>query len=86
MKTIRKYSFGIGKTLELSLPMNSTFLSASVENGRLTLYFLVSDSSETVKHKYIIVPTGTEIADNMEYLGTFMVRGGVLVQHLFKMA
>jgi hypothetical protein len=87
MKKIHKYIM-VPHT-ELDLPFGAEFLSVQEQRGYAVAWFLVDDISDTnrvIKRRvFNFYGTGHQVPDNPgRYLGTFQLKGGMFVFHLFE--
>lgn len=89
IKTIYKYELSICDIQDLYLPINYKILAVQTQEEKPVLYCLVD---KEVKQKdrvtFEIFGTGHNIDfsnDNKEYIGTFQLRKGQIVFHLFKL-
>lgn len=88
MLTIWKYEVPAADYFELSLPPNAKPLTVQVQRGNPQMWVLL-DQDETiyVDRKFYVAGTGLPISEPMgilQYVGTFQLRGGLLVFHVFE--
>lgn len=87
MKVIYKYPLNAYPTQHY-LPKGAVFLSVQAQHDTPVMWFIVdADSTEKEQRNFIARPTGEQWVEggNDEYLGTFQLRGGRLVFHVFEL-
>lgn len=67
------------------MPAGSTVLTVQVQDGGPFLWVKVDPVVSLVKRRFLIFGTGYEIVDpdQLHYVGTYQMRGGLLVWHVF---
>jgi len=70
----------------VKMPVNAQILTVQIQNGEPFIWALVNPTGELFPYKFRLAGTGHEIneSSNMSYIGSFQMRGGALVFHLFK--
>lgn len=85
MRTIHKYEVPIADSFTLELPANAHLLCVQTQLGTPQLWALVDADARKEAHRFELRGTGHN-CDGLspgEYVGTFQIRGGDLVFHLF---
>lgn len=82
MKTIWKFNLTADCTVEI--PLNSEILCVQTQHDRPQMWVLVDPSKQLIKRRIKIFGTGHEINEDTNYIGTFQLRGGQLVFHVFE--
>lgn len=83
MLTIHKYPVRVAEQQIIEVPQGSKFLSAQLQNGEPTLWFMVDTNSEKLPYEVIIVGTGHPVPTNCtDFLGS--VQQGMYVWHIFR--
>ena len=74
--------------IEVTMPKESRILSVQNQNEEVCIWYLVDTENENEKRYFEIFGTGHNIPVGMgidrEYIGTFQLRNGSLVFHLFE--
>lgn len=84
MKTIWKYPIRVGDSV-ITMPTGAKFLDVQMQNAEPQAWFLVDTEQGLETRNFTIYGTGHQIDDRRQvYLGTFQLRGGILVFHLFE--
>lgn len=87
MKKVYKYEIGFEDNFELELPKGSKILTVRA-NQKTTpcIWVLVNpDEKQMEKRKFRHAGTGHSITEeNLEYIGTYPLRDGFLIFHLFE--
>lgn len=84
MRSIWKFSLGIGANV-VDVPQGARALSAAFQGGRAVVYLLVDPAAATVRRGFAVVPTGAEVASEIEawrFVGSLST-GGSLRLHVF---
>jgi hypothetical protein len=83
---IWKFGCPPGNTTTRSIPAGARFLSAHVQGGEPTLWFLVDPAAEKEKRRFDVIGTGWDVPENGTYLATVQEDRGVtlLVWHIFE--
>jgi len=85
MKTIYKYKLQSLSGQRVDIPRNAHFLSVQEQHGEPVMWWLVDTDYPPEAHRFAIYGTGHYMPDSPgAYLGTFQVRDGELVFHLFE--
>ena len=84
--TIWKYELEITDEQTLVMPQGAKFLSAQNQNEKACLWAMVEPSNAKEVRRLHLFGTGHPVpADaSMEHLGTFPLKGGELIFHLFE--
>jgi hypothetical protein len=87
-KKIYKYSIESEKRQTLDCPKESEVLSVQIQNGVPVLWALVDagpNDARIAKKEIHVYATGETIEEsNLNYIGTFQMREGRLVFHVFE--
>ena len=85
MKTIWKYT--LEPETEIELPVLCKILKVDSQHGRAVMWAFVDPGVEREKRKFVVYGTGHDMPDNPGvYIGTFQLKGGDLVFHVFEVA
>lgn len=85
MKTIWKYQLDVTTEQVVMMPKQAQILTVQIQDGTPCMWAVVSPGSPSEKRTFRIYGTGHPIADDLgRYIGTFQLRGGLLVFHLFE--
>lgn len=84
-----KYPIPLDDTFLLALPEGADILGVQVQRGEPQLWVLVNPEVKTVENRRLrLAGTGHEIesrdGESLTHIGTFQLRGGALVFHLFE--
>ena len=66
MKTIYKYNL----SQPVHMPWGSTVVKVGIQNGQCCIWALVDTNAPVEERRFVVVGTGSEIDDNMVYVGT----------------
>jgi hypothetical protein len=66
MKTIYKYNL----SQPVHMPLGSTIVKVGIQNGQCCIWALVDTDAPVEERRFVVVGTGSEIDDNMVYVGT----------------
>ena len=86
MKTIYKYPVSAADEFSLELPIGARVLSVQEQRGEVQLWALIDTEAPKVVYRFALRGTGHP-ADGLEsarFIGTFQLRDGLLVFHLFE--
>lgn len=84
MKRIFKYQITEENKGRIMMPLDCEFLSAAVQDGKPTIWAIVDDEQEPVRHQFDLYWTGAEMPHSQyEHLFTWQDNKG-LVWHLFE--
>jgi hypothetical protein len=85
MKRVYKYTFEIDDEITIPMPPGD-ILSVQVQRGRPCVWALVDPKAPLIERRFRIAGTGHDIdnADQLTFRGTFQLRDGALVFHLFE--
>ena len=88
MKTIHKYPLSLQDDFTLDLPQAAVILCVQTQNNFPYIWALVDTDRPIVTQRFALRGTGHDCEDVSsilyDYIGTFHLRGGELVFHLFK--
>lgn len=86
MKKIYKYILAATDVQTISLPENAEILTVQTQNETPCIWVeLDPELPSTVTREFRIFSTGHPMIDyNGKYIGTFQLRGGSLVFHLYE--
>ena len=89
IKRVYKYPLRVDDETWVTMHAGATVLTVQEQNGEPFVWALVDSSSDgklMVTRRFRLAGTGHPIAwqDNLVYRGTFQLRGGSLVFHLFE--
>ncbi len=83
-KQIWKYPV-IGSSFVLRMPAHSRILSVQIQQGEPQMWVLVDLEAPCVHREFVFYGTGHPMPDDLgEFIGTFQVKEGSLVFHLFE--
>lgn len=90
-KEVWKFEIDLDKAVRnhytLLVPRNSLVISVNAQREKVCLWMLVDpDEKEKETRKYIAAGTGKGFTYDsaMNFLGTVLLRGGLLVYHIFE--
>lgn len=83
---IYKYPVQIDDEFALELPDGAQVLTVAMQNGEPWLWAMVKTGSPAKTRWFRIIGTGNPIDDaaQLAFVGTFQMRGGTMVWHLFE--
>ena len=82
--TIRKFPLEITDEQTITVPLVNCPLCVQVQYDEPCLWMAVDPEAKSVSVKVMIFGTGHEgVSGDMDYIGTFQMRGGALVFHVF---
>jgi len=86
MKTIWKYELEITDEQEIKVPKGAKFLSVDFQGNSGCLWALVDSRKPKVTRTIAIKGTGNPIDpyEDLSFIGTFQMRKGSLVWHVFE--
>lgn len=88
MKRIFKYVFSITDDIVISMPKGAQILDVQMQHGNPCIWALVTQANPIVERVFRLAGTGHPIessdVDKYTYIGTFQMRDGALVFHLFE--
>jgi hypothetical protein len=82
--TIWKTILVMGRIQEIEIPMDAEFLTASEQHGEISIWFKCDPKQSLVKRQLAIIPTGSDVSDDAEYIGTTFFNEKTLVFHVFE--
>lgn len=83
-RTIWKYGVEPAVAFEVDLPVGAEFLSVQAQFGEPQMWWLVDPKAPTTRRRFAVHGTGHAVSGAKTYLGTFQMRGGELIFHLFE--
>jgi len=100
MRTIWKFQFKIDDEVEIEMPIGARILHVGTQGDeRQTalpspfLWAMVESTAKKHRRKFLIFGTGHELPrlpideplpNDLQHIGTFQMRGGLLVWHMFE--
>jgi hypothetical protein len=86
MTTVWKYELPIEDHVEIKMRGDAKILKCDIQKETLCIWALVETNNQEEVRRFRIAGTGHEIKDifDMEYIGTFQMRGGELIFHVFE--
>jgi len=83
--TIYKYDFEVADTVRSRMPVGAQVLCVQMQRGIPCIWALVDPKAITEERTFRVYGTGQQIEKDSvgRYIGTFQMRGGDLVFHLF---
>ena len=87
LQSVFKYAFEVEDHFDLSMPKDADILSVQVQGEQPCIWALVEPGAAIEHRHFRLVGTGHPISENidtLEFIGTFQLRGGILVFHLFE--
>lgn len=84
MKTIYKYPFSVTDEFSLTLPVGARVLCVQTQNDLPCLWAIVDPDAAKEERTFFVRGTGHPLGDVGRYIGTFQMRGGSLVFHVFE--
>jgi len=84
MKTIWKYALLVADRQELQMPTGANFLAVQVQREEICLWALVDTDNPLVGRRIHTYGTGQGLGELGTYIGTYQLRGGGLVFHVFE--
>lgn len=88
MKTLSKeiWKFPINTTdiQSVNMPTGSQILCVQLQNGTPCLWAMVSPHMEPSERIIRVYGTGHPINENVKYIGSYQMNGGMLVFHVFE--
>lgn len=85
MATIWKFPIPIADSFSISMPCAAEFLFVAAQDGQGCLWARVSPSEQgREERKFLLRGTGHEVDGACMYVGSFILRDGALVFHLFE--
>lgn len=85
MKTIWKFELKMEAVQKISLPPKHNIVSVGIIKDIAYMWVEVwGDISKTEKINILTIPTGQEVPQNAEFVGTLFYKEGEVVQHIYK--
>ena len=82
-KTIWKFPLK-GPRCSIEMPEGATVLTVQAQFEEPMIWAEVDPAAKKIKRKFLSVPTGAAFDhDGAHYVGTFQIRGGALVFHVY---
>lgn len=82
-KVIWKFPIPVINRFKLDMPAGAKVLHVATQNDEPCIWALVDPARAVEARRFRLVGTGHEVTNPGEYVGTFMMRDGALVFHLF---
>lgn len=84
---IWKWPLKVTDLQSLPIPSGSELLTVQTQNDMPQLWALVDEMATIVHRNFATYGTGTPIpeGDHGDYVGTYQIRGGALVFHVFEL-
>ena len=88
VRIIYKYPVEVDDEFTVELPEGARVLSVDTQHGEPVMWAMVDPTAPTSKRAFRVIGTGHPIddADELSFVGTFQLRGGSLIFHLFEKA
>lgn len=84
MKRIFKYALAVEDQQSIVMPSGAEILTVQMQGGEPQVWALVDDTNDKHQRTFLIFGTGHPVIDNPgNYVGTFQLRNGALVFHVF---
>lgn len=87
MQTIYKYEVPIEDEFVVELPESAKILCVQVQHGEPFFWALVDTANQPERRRFSLRGTGhvldEYLVESANYVGSFQLRGGALVFHLF---
>ena len=85
-RTIYKYPVTVYDDFVVELPEGARVLTVDVQHGEPVMWAMVDPTAPTSKRHFRLIGTGHPIEDAaaLTFIGTFQMRDGALVFHLFE--
>lgn len=85
MTKILKYTLpAYACTASIQMPASATILSAREQGEDFRLWVAVDPGERNVTRNFVVLATGDEVPDGLEFLGTASFYGGVQIYHAFE--
>jgi|HubBroStandDraft_6_1064221.scaffolds.fasta_scaffold17260_10 hypothetical protein len=86
-RAVYKYPLQVVDEVAVSLPEGAEVLDVQAQAETPCLWALVDPTAATEQRFFRLFGTGHPVAeDDLTYVGTFQLRGGVFVYHVFEKA
>lgn len=89
MLKVFKYPVPVADLFELEMPKDAQILTVQIQGEDIQMWALVDPESPTELRQFRLAGTGHSISVKhtvKRYIGTFQIRGGRLVFHLFEVS
>lgn len=87
MLKVFKYPVPVADLFELEMPKDAQILTVQTQDEDMQMWALVDPESPTELRHFRLAGTGHSIIHTVKrYIGTFQIRGGRLVFHLFEVS
>lgn len=83
MKTIWKYEIAIADEQVIQMPGGAEILTVQVQHGTPCIWAIVDSDNASNPRRFRMYGTGHKVDETGTYVGTFHIRNGTLVFHLF---
>ena len=81
-----KFPFPIMDDLEFQMPVGAKVLTVDMQGANPAMWVLCDPTAKLETRRFRVAGTGHNIDYPVSYIGTFQMRGGALVFHLFERA
>ncbi len=84
MRTIWKFPFEVDDILEIAMPKGAEVLHVDAQNDQPCIWAMVNSDEPMEDRRFLLFGTGLVVPHmKIMHLGSFQMRGGRLVFHLF---
>ena len=86
IRRVYKYALDIDDETSITMPAGARILTVQEQGGEPQVWALIDPANEPCTYRFRLAGTGHDIEwkDGMVHRGTFQLRGGALVFHLFE--
>ena len=85
MRTVWKYELAIDDYIDVEIPKGAEILTFQVQSDKPYIWCLVDPEAEKEVRRFRFAGTGHSIKeDNLKYIASCQVQGGILIFHLFE--
>lgn len=84
MRTVWKFELPVDDEFTLALPLGAKLLHVAAQRDKPCLWALVDDDMPTRPRSFQTRGTGHDADEVGDYLGTYQLRGGAFVGHVFE--
>lgn len=86
MKQVWKFPLLVQDEVTIEMPKGAELLEVDVQNGQPQLWALVNPAAKTALRHFRVAGTGHPITGRVSHVGSFILRGGTLVFHVFEVS
>lgn len=83
-KTIWKFVLAEGSLQKIRMPKDAKVLTVQMQHGTACLWVLVDPVANEEDRWFRVYGTGHDIQDEGTYIGTFQMKGGLYIFHVFE--